>query len=131
LGSTPRRAASLGVDGDHYGLPDQPSFVHGWSFLPDVPQVQNRSAPVTEPLVHEDGDGIDLQALRAPSKGSVRGWVATTNNIHPKRLLRRRPEKVYLNAEIVLLGELVHPCQRAFNHLHNGRDFHPRVGAEN
>ena len=92
--------------------------------------MQDRLAPVAEPLVHEDGDGIDLQALRAPAEGAVGRRVAATDDVHPERLLGRRLEQVDLDVEVVLLGELVHPRQRAFDHFGDGRDFHARVGAE-
>ena len=65
--------------------------------------MEDRLAPVAESLVHKNGDRIDFKALRAPAEGAI-GWrVATTNNIHPKRLLRWWPEKADLDVEVVLL----------------------------
>ena len=86
---------------------------------------------MAEPLIHENGDGIDFEALRTPAEGAV-GWrIAPTDYVHPERLLGRWLEQVDLNIETVLLGTLLHPCQRTFDHLSDGWDFHPRVGAEN
>jgi hypothetical protein len=86
---------------------------------------------MSEPVVHKDCDRIDLKTLCAPTESSVGWWVPTPNNINPKRLLWRRPEKVNLDAEIVLLRKFLHPRQRSFDHFGNGWDFHTRVSAQN
>ena len=82
------------------------------------------------PLVHEDSDGVDLQALGTPAEGAVGRRVAPADDVHPERLLGRRLEQIDLDVEVVLLGEFLHPRQGAFDHFGNGRDFHACVGAE-
>ena len=78
-----------------------------------------------------DETAIVSFALRAPAKGPVRRRIAAADDVHPEQLLGRRSKKIGLDIQAVLLGELLHPRQRAFDHFSNGRDFDPRVSAEN
>ena len=93
-------------------------------------KVQDGFAPVAHALVSKCGHGVNLEALSAPAEGAIRRRVAATDDVDPEGLLGRRFQQIDLKVQVVLLGKLLHPGERAFHHFHNGRYFDAGVGAE-
>jgi len=94
-------------------------------------QVQDGLTPMADSLLHEVVDGINLHALRTPAEGAVGGWITTADDVDPEGFLVDRLQQIRFNVQALLLGELAHPVERAFNHLGNGRNLDARVRAQN
>ena len=93
-------------------------------------QMQNRFAPVSQPLLNEHIDRIDFHPLSAPPKGAVRWRITSADNVDPKRLLGRRPEKIHIDVETMLVRTFAHFVQASLHHLNYGGNLDTGISAQ-
>ena len=94
-------------------------------------QMQNRFAPVSQPLLNENINRVDFHPLRAPTERAIGRRITTPDKVDPKRLFGRRFQKIHIDAKPVLLRALTQLVQCSFDHFDDGGNLYARVSAYN